>query len=455
MSFKELKRSEFISTLMARRSHRPATLGVGQLTLVEHALCPLDARRSAVSSLVHEATFRFSDKARRRQTGNVRVLCPLGLSPKDEFFLWGLLAMTIADPECDGELHATRHYCLRRLGMIDAKVRRGGRQYSDFTAAIERLACVRYQCDKFYDPIRAEHRRVAFGFFSYSLPLDDDSSRAWRFVWDPIFFKFVRAAGGSLRFNLEIYRQLDVAGRRLYLFLTKLFFRQSVTSRLDLNEVAEQILGVASSVSLRDKKARLLRCVNQLSDLDVIERGDITRVGKGKFAMVFHRGSAFRRPVTESAFESPLHESLLSIGFDVAGADRILRRFKHPLVREWVDITLAARERFGPHFFKRGAPAFLTDNLKHATAGSRTPPDWWSELRREEQRASAERAKGVHAAYSGIGIEQLAPNAADAVNDVYGSIFAQFLAAGQPEDVARENARRFDAAREQLAKRKP
>jgi len=217
--------------------------------------------------------------------------------------------------------------------------------------------------------------------------------------------------------------------------------------------VAEQILGVASSVSLRDKKARLLRCVNQLSDLDVIERGDITRVGKGKFAMVFHRGSAFRRPATDSAFESPLHESLLSIGFDVVGADRILRRFKHRLVREWIDITLAARERFGPHFFKRGAPAFLTDNLKHATAGCRTPPDWWSELRREEQRASAERAKGVHA--TSAGIDQLAPNAADAVNDVYGSIFAQFLAAGQPEDVARENARRFDAAREQLAKRKP
>jgi hypothetical protein len=361
--------------------------------------------------------------------------------------------MTIANPESDGELHATRHYCLRRLGLIDAKARRGGRQYSDFTAAIGRLACVRYQCDKFYDPIRAEHRRVAFGFFSYSLPLEDDSNRAWRFAWDPVFFEFVHAAGGALRFNLEIYRQLDVASRRMYLFLTKLFFRQSVTSRLDLNEVAEQILGVAPSVSLRDKKAKLRRCIGQLKRYDVVERGEITRVGKGKFTMVFHRGSVFRHPVTEPAFESPLHESLLSIGFDVAGADRILRRFKHQLVREWVDITLAARERFGPRFFKRGAPAFLTDNLKHATAGCRTPPDWWFELRREEQRACAERARRAHTAASDV--DRLAANAAEAVYDVHGSIFAHFLAAGQPEGVARENAQRFHAVRERLMKKRP
>jgi hypothetical protein len=428
-------------------------MGIGQLTLVEHALCPLDARESAVPNLVHEATFRFSDKARRRQTGNVRVHCPLGLSPKDEFLLWGLLAMTAADPESDGEFHATRHYCLRRLGLIDVKTRRGGRQYRDFTAAIERLACVRYQCDKFYDPIRGEHRRVTFGFFSYSLPLEDDSSRAWRFVWDPIFFEFVRAAGGALRFNLEIYRQLDVGSRRLYLFLTKLFFRQSVTSRLDLSEVAEQILGVAPSVSLRDKKAKLRRCADQLVRHGVVDRVEITRTGKGKFSLVFHRGSVYRRAIMEPAFETPLHESLLSIGFDVAGADRILRRFQHALVREWVDITLAAGERFGPQFFKRGAPAYLTDNLKHATAGSRTPPDWWHELRREEQRACAERARKAHTA--SVCNDQLVTNAAGVVNDVHGSIFAQFLAAGQPENLARENARRFHAARERLETRKP
>lgn len=437
---------------MGARPKRILTHGVGQLTLVEHALCPLDARASVTPNLVHEASFRFSDKSRRRQTGTAKVFCPLGLSPKDEYFLWGLLALTLADPESDGELHATRHYCLRRLGLIDAKLRRGGRQYTDFTAAIERLSAIRYQCDKFYDPIRAEHRRVSFGFFSYSLPLDDESSRAWRIVWDPVFFEFVRAAGGALRFHLDIYRELDVASRRLYLFLTKLFYRQSVTSRLDVREVSEQILGVAASVSLRDQKMKLGRCIEQLTSHGVVERGEIERIAKGRFAVVFHRGNAFRRSVKESAFESPLIEPLIAIGFDVAGVDRLLKRFKHSVVREWADITLAAKERYGARFFKRGAPAYLTDNVKQATAGKRTPPDWWADLRREEQRAAAERAR--QASPQSAGKDSVNEDAHDAVRSVHDTIFTQFLAAGQSEEVARENARRYKAARARLKKTK-
>lgn len=436
---------------MARHSYRPVALGVGQLSLVEHALCPLDARSSAVPNGVHEATFRFSDKSRRRRTVHARVFCPLGLSPKDEFYLWGLLAMTIADPQSEGELHATRHYCLRRLGLIDSRARRGGRQYKDFTAAIERLSCVHYQCDRFYDPIRAEHRRVAMGLFSYSLPTRDDSDRAWRFVWDPVLFEFVRAAGGALRFDLEIYRQLDVASRRLYLFLAKLFFRKAVTPRLDLTEVAEQILGVAQSVSLRDKKAKLRRCLNQLTRHGIIQRGEISRAAKGKFTILLHRGRVFSRPPRESGFESPLQELLLSIGLDVAGADRILRRYQHRMVREWVDITLAARERFGASFFQRGAPAFLTDNLKHAKAGGRTPPDWWLALRREEQRRCAERARKAQAASPSN--QSLASDAAGALSKVHESIFAQFLAAGQPAEIARKNARRFHAVRNRMERK--
>ena len=54
------------------------------------------------------------------------------------------------------------HYCLRRLGVIDQFARRGGRQYSQFMQAIERLSLVRYRNDKFYDPLRGEHRRVSF-----------------------------------------------------------------------------------------------------------------------------------------------------------------------------------------------------------------------------------------------------------------------------------------------------
>ena len=64
------------------------------------------------------------------------------------------------------------------------------------------------QSDAFYDPIRGEHRAVSFGFLNYSLPLGEESSRAWRFAWDPIFFELAQATGGALSFDLTLYRQL-------------------------------------------------------------------------------------------------------------------------------------------------------------------------------------------------------------------------------------------------------
>jgi len=77
-------------------------------------------------------------------------------------FNWveALLALTFSQPEENGELHATPHYCLRSLGLIDQHSRRGGRQYQQFADAIERLSLVRYRNDAFYDPVRTEHRRV-------------------------------------------------------------------------------------------------------------------------------------------------------------------------------------------------------------------------------------------------------------------------------------------------------
>lgn len=415
--------------------------GIGQLTLVEHALCPLDARVSSASNLMHEASFRYSDKQGKRKTATARVFCPLGLTPKDELLLWGLLAITMADPQTDGELHATRHYCLRKLGIVDARRKRGGRQYDDFTAAIERLAAIRYQCDAMYDPIRAEHRRVGFGFFSYSLPLCDDSSRAWRFVWDPVFFELAKAAGGYLRFDLDVYRQLDSASRRLYLFLAKLFFRRRQSPRLDVVEVAEQIVGVAASVSPSDKRAKLAASIDKLAKHGVVGESKLDRIGKGRFIVVFERGPLFDKPRVASEFESPLLEPLLELGFDTQGAHRTLRRYDHRQVREWLDITLAARERFGSKFFRKSPAAFLTDNLKHAAAGKRTPPDWWWEVRKAEQRATVERARKRRA--SARNTDQLTEKAIATLDHVHASIFSTFLTAGQSEGTARVNVKRF------------
>lgn len=427
-----------------RRRQNQQQTGAGQLTLVEHALCPLDGRVSLSANLTHETSFQFTDKSRNRRTGRVLVHCPRGLSPHDELFLWGLLGLTLADHDSDGELCATRHYMLRTLGMIDAGSRRGGKQYDRLSAALRRLAAVQYENDSFYDPIRAEHRRVSFGVLSYSLPIDPDSSRAWRIVWDPLFFELARATGGVLRFDWHLYRELDTASRRLYLFLAKLFARCERTHPLNLSHLAVNVLGFSSTLIARDQKSKVARCLRQLTDLGIIrdEPDRIRRVGVGEFRVVATKGPAFSCN-GRLAFraESPLVEPLAEIGFDTPAINRILKRFPQRMVREWVDITLAARERFGRPFFKRSPMAYLMDNLKHAKAGTRTPPDWWHEVRRAEERERAERARERRR--SPQNSDRLPEQAMDSLSDVHETIFEQFRSAGQSEAVARRNAQRY------------
>ena len=139
-------------------------VGVGQLSLVEHSLCPLSPATS--ENLVHAAEYRYSDARRRRKTARVRVYAPLGLSPQDEVYLWGLLNLTLLQPRIESTLTATPHWCLSQMGLIDAGSRRGGRQYQQFSEALKRLSTVNYLSDACYDPTRGEYRRVSFGFLS-------------------------------------------------------------------------------------------------------------------------------------------------------------------------------------------------------------------------------------------------------------------------------------------------
>ena len=185
---------------MSKNSRQIATEsplnGLTQLTLVEHALCPLDADASLRSGFCHETSYRYSDKHGTRRTARVRVTCPDGLSANDEFYLWGLLALTFAQPDLSSELYATPHYCLAQLGII-APNSKGGKTYRLFREALGRLAGIHYENDRFFDPLRKEHRQVRFGLLGYSLPLDELSNRAWRIVWDAQFFEFCRATGGA------------------------------------------------------------------------------------------------------------------------------------------------------------------------------------------------------------------------------------------------------------------
>ncbi|HEY1598863.1 MAG TPA: hypothetical protein VGG64_04630 [Pirellulales bacterium] len=61
--------------------------GLTQLSLVEHALCPLDPQTSLRPNLEHSAEYFFSDRQGNRRKAIVRVLCPHGMSANDEFYL--------------------------------------------------------------------------------------------------------------------------------------------------------------------------------------------------------------------------------------------------------------------------------------------------------------------------------------------------------------------------------
>jgi hypothetical protein len=437
------------TTTVRKPAHRkpPARrqFGVGQLSLVEHSLCPLDARVSLRPGFHHESSFQYSDAQRRRKTARVEVSCPHGLSAHDEFYLWGLLALTLSQPNPEPEFHATPHYCLRALGLVDANSRRGGRQYEQFAAAIERLSWVKYGSDAFYDPIRAEHCQVRFGFFSYRLPFDPTSSRAWRFHWDGQFFEFVKSVGGSLRFDLELYRKLSPAGRRLFLFVSKVFARAAQTPRMDVRHLAVDVLGLSANLPVKHLLAKSRRICAELAAEGILMelRPDtIQKRETGRYEVVLHRGDGFlrRQHAATNVSDSPLAEPLRSIGLDEAGVARVLKQFPASKVREWADITLAAQERFGASFFKRSPAAYFLDNLKKSVADGRTPPDWWHDVRKAEEREQARRDRSRPGQSSAA--HTVNTSSRQAFEQVRRDLFQQLQSAGLDERTAFREATR-------------
>src|SRR6266568_2236405 len=98
---------------------RSISSGRAQLSLLEHALSPLDPAVGLRDHLVHRTAYGYTDRHGHLKIANVRVTCASGLSASDDLVLWGLLALTFAQPEPSTEFHATPHYCLRRLGFIE------------------------------------------------------------------------------------------------------------------------------------------------------------------------------------------------------------------------------------------------------------------------------------------------------------------------------------------------
>ena len=447
-----------------RRSAARRGYGRAQLTLVEHALCPLDTSASLARGLTHRSEFFYVDENRHRRKATAEVLCPFGLSPADEFYLWGLVALTLSQPEPAIEFYATPHYCLTELGVIPAGTGQGGgagRTTRSSARRSARLAAVTYVNDHFYDPVRGEHRSVAFGFLSYSLPPDPSSSRAWRIVWDPIFFEFCQAARGSLVFDLEIYRALDFAGRRLFLLLKKIFYRNAQSPAFDARHLGVNVLGFAPTIDVWNLKVKLAQVARRLAEHGIITlpagavgtKGLFEKKGVGEYAIRFERGSYFeKKPATEarlSPAQSALHAPLAAIGFDDAAIARIVSKYKPQLIQVWADITLAAKEK-RPGFFKVSPQAYFMDNVEKASRGARTPPDWWHEHRKEAERREREAKAALRdPAATDEPLEEgpafdeyLRGEAKDAFAELLGRLRGQYERGGQSRrEAARERLR--------------
>ncbi len=438
------------------RSAQGIAQAKAQLSLVEHALCPLDSEVSLQPNFIFETSYFFTDKCRNRKKAAVRIGGLEGLSAHDELYLWGLLSLALSQTEPGAEFMATPYFCLRRLGIID-DTNKGGRDFELFRAAIKRLAGIRYQNDFFYDPIRGEHRAVSFGFLSYSLPLGDDSNRAWRFVWDSLFFELARATGGALRFDLALYRQLSPAARRLYLFLKKLFWRAQETPALNLRHVAVDVLGFAATTETTPLRWKVAHCIEQLRKAEIVllpagvtdARRLFRKQSKGHYVFQLLRGPRFDAQGNEQSAEpadTPLYEPLKSIGLDDRAIARVINQYSPRLIEQWADITLAARERQGESFFTNSPQAYFIDNLKAAKTSRRTPPDWWHELRkqelvrqREQEREKAQLFRSEDDAFE----EYLRDEAREAFDRVMGRLIDDLQKSGRTVNECQEQARQF------------
>ena len=386
----------------------PQSHGLAQLSLIEHALCPLDKNVSLRDGSHYHTGFYYGSSGDRR-FANVAVSAARGLSPNDELFLWGLLALALAEDDGSVEFWATPYHCLRRLGYTESYRSQGGTQYQLFHDAVLRLSHVVYWCDAFYNPVRREHLERTMGFLKYERPLDPHSSRQCRFVWDPLFLEFCRATGGGrLFFDLDVYRGLDFASRRLFLLLHKLFGgKQHRTSpTFDIRHLAVHSLGFAAHLSVKTLKQKLSRVIERMIDIGAIALpapmqhiDDLfTRKAKGLYTVTFPAGPYFttptmaRRPsnrpsITDSALYDPLHV----IGFADEEVARIIRSFPKGKIQVWSDVTLRAMEGArGFPGFKKDPKAFFLYHVKQAKENNLTPPDWWRVACKEEERRRLE-----------------------------------------------------------------
>ena len=359
--------------------------GIAQLSLIETALWPL--RGGKLDHSTYETSHTFKADGQQR-SANVRVYAPQGLQSIDEYVLWGLLGITLSRPDADGTLLATPYWMIKRLGMA-----MGGFQYDQLRASLERLAMVAYQNTGFYNPLSQQHERITLHFLSSFLPTngrggDVSADRVWRIEWDRHFFDMCRATGGTLLFDLDLYRQLSPASRRLFLKLKDRFWRNKRVF-LNVDDLTINGLGFSADRPLKKRKYDLTCCIRELLDHRVIELGRgqtdprdlFIRRSKGLYVVLFHEGEYFRQPLAKrttarknAITDDPLYEPLRRIGVDEPAIQRVFRQCTRGNIERWLRITDAAMHERPTGFpgFKSSPAAFFID----AVQNQRLPPDW-------------------------------------------------------------------------------
>lgn len=379
--------------------------GIAQLSLLETALWPLHG--GPLPSGEFQTAYDFTTPLGRK-TAAVTVRAAMGLNPIDELILWGLLGATFSRGEAEPVLLATPYWMLRHLGMET-----GGSQYAELRESLLRIAVASYQNTAFYNPETREHEYAAFQFLSMLLPTvggageSVDNTRCWRIEWNPAFFRFCRSTGGTLLFDLDLFRRLTPASRRLFLKLKDRFWR---TKRVFMNvdELTTDGLGFAAGRPLFKRKFDLLACIRELLDCQVLQLGRgqtdpkelFLKRGKGSYVVVFYEGEYFRRQHSERATrqqnalqDDPLYEPLRKIGVDGPAIRRLFQTHSRGLIQRWVRITDAAMHEKPRGFtgFRVSPAAFLIDGIENG----RTAPDWMHAHEKRQQQKQWEQERTV------------------------------------------------------------
>lgn len=381
--------------------------GIAQLSLLETALWPIQGGK--LPSNKFETQYGFMTAA-GAMTASVTVRAASGLQVVDELVLWGLLGATLARRDADPMLLATPYWMLRHLGLET-----GGSQYAELRESLLRLAFTSYQNDGFYNPETQEHEFAAFQFLSILLPTVGgvgktvDNDRCWRIEWNPAFYRFCRASGGNLLFDLDLFRQLTPATRRLFLKLKDRFWR-SKRVFMNVDDLTLNGIGFSAARPLFKRKFDLLQCIRELLYHQVLTLGRgqtdpkelFLKRGKGSYVVVFYEGEYFRQPESgrvlrqkNAISDDPLNEPLRKIGVDAPGIRRLLKTHARSLIQRWVRITDAAMHEKPRGFtgFRVSAPAFLIDGVQN----NRTPPDWFYAHEKRQERQQWEQDKAMSA----------------------------------------------------------